>query len=555
MKHLVLFLVIAACAPRSTGPRSPVSVVRFENADPVWLVDDREPVAKPPAERPDVDTLEWFDNAVTRRIDRSLEAPPARRALGTNSLDEVPTSTWFTNRVGVRDVAVDEVRRGPGDGKGPDRSAPFRVVSAKRAGMVPGFIAEDATGARWIIKFERTAVATESAADIASGRLLWLAGYNVPDNHAGYLRRDDVIVDDEATFKDDAGKKRGMTAADLDALFERAQPQRDGRYRVLFSRFLDGKPLGPTPQQGTRPDDPNDTIPHERRRELRGLSVFIAWLQHTDFKEMDTVDTYREDPVRAGQHAVWHYLVDFGLTLGVYAKRGRRDDGHVEQFVDGDHLRSLLSLGLWRRPWDEVRDPGIPGVGAFDAATFDPGGFTTYLPYTPFLAADELDAAWAVRILLRITPAHIRAALEAAHYEDPRAVPFLADALIGRQRKLAQYWLRRTSPLDDFTTRAGANEQLCFTDLVIAHRLERDLRTRYRIRVYDVRGRAVAPPTLVATGRARSCVRIPPVPGADGYTIVRVDIVRRHGTPIEVHLAPGPHGTRRVIGIERRPPR
>ena len=35
------------------------------------------------------------------------------RAVNLNTLDEVPDSSWFTNRIGVRDLPITEIARGP----------------------------------------------------------------------------------------------------------------------------------------------------------------------------------------------------------------------------------------------------------------------------------------------------------------------------------------------------------------------------------------------------------------------------------------------------------
>jgi hypothetical protein len=69
-------------------------------------------------------------------------------------------------------------------------------------------------------------------------------------------------------------------------LLQRAPRRPDGTYRALASKLLPGKPVGPFQYFGTRPDDPNDIFPHENRRELRGLRVFAAWLNHDDSRAM-----------------------------------------------------------------------------------------------------------------------------------------------------------------------------------------------------------------------------------------------------------------------------
>ena len=81
-----------------------------------------------------------------------------------------------------------------------------------------------------------------------------------------------------------------MRANDIDAALKRAARDPDGSYRVIASKRIEGRPLGGFRFSGTRSDDPNDYIPHEHRRELRGYGTFAAWVNHVDSKSINTFD-------------------------------------------------------------------------------------------------------------------------------------------------------------------------------------------------------------------------------------------------------------------------
>ena len=98
-----LVSLLAAC---TAGPVLPAA--RFANAPPVTVVDDRRDVPNRPEEDESLFALYHYDGIFQRRLTRELELHPPARAHGTNALDEVPDSTWFTNRIGVRDLSIDE---------------------------------------------------------------------------------------------------------------------------------------------------------------------------------------------------------------------------------------------------------------------------------------------------------------------------------------------------------------------------------------------------------------------------------------------------------------
>ena len=78
---------------------------------------------------------------------------PNVRAQNLNTIDEVPDSTWFTNRLGTVPVTVDELVKGPGSGTGPAPGG-WTVISAKNDGVMPGFTVRDSAGQVWFIKFD-----------------------------------------------------------------------------------------------------------------------------------------------------------------------------------------------------------------------------------------------------------------------------------------------------------------------------------------------------------------------------------------------------------------
>ena len=79
---------------------------------------------------------------------------------------------------------------------------------------------------------------------------------------------------------------------------------------------LPGRVIGGFKYFGTRPDDPNDVVPHEHRRELRALQVFGGWTNLVDMKAGNTLDTVITEN---GRSVVRHYLQDVGSTFGTGA--------------------------------------------------------------------------------------------------------------------------------------------------------------------------------------------------------------------------------------------
>jgi hypothetical protein len=540
---------IAACASSHAIPTP-----RFANAPPVLAVDDQRDTKTPPRKRRVPDTVFYFDGSVYRRLVRPLELRRDERARGINALGEVPDSTWFTNRIGVRDLTIDELRRGPNLVGNPESFTPWIVHETKNTGESLGFLVTDSRGEKFIIKFDRRGYPeTETANQMITGRLLWAAGYNVTDDYLAHVRAEDIVVARDATRYELGGRTRHYTAAELAAALETVERTRDGRLRVMASHFLAGKPLGGHAAEGVRSDDPNDLIPHEMRRDLRGALPLFAWLDHSDVKESNTMDMWAEDPHDPARHFVVHYLLDFGKSLGgmsLFAADPRRGN---EYSVDPPRMYgSLVTLGLRPRPFEHRSYPDLRGIGLYDAQHYAPELWRPSSPaYLPFLLADRHDWFWGAKNLMRFTPDQLRAVVDLGELSDPASRTFLVNTLVARQRKTAAYAFSRVNPLDNFAVDDRA--ALCFDDLSLSYRLTSSP-TRYLVRSFDRQGGQIGGSQIYAAATGHTCTAPVEVSrDPDGYTIVEIETRReRGGRRAYVHLARDPN-TRawRVIGIWR----
>jgi hypothetical protein len=543
MKLLPLVFLLVACA-------SPKHEVRFANAPAVRAVDDRHDTPKAPAARPFAQKLYHFRGNVLRRVNRGLDLREDERSIGVNALDEVPDSTWFTNRIGVRELSLDEIRTGPAVVGSPEPHLPWTIKSTKVGGASLGLIVVDARGEKFVLKFDDPRTPElETSADVVAGKLLWAAGYNVPEDHIVHFRATDLVLPETATIKDVFGSARPLRRADLDRLLARVAVESDGRIRGMASRFLDGKWLGGHPDEGVRKDDPNDRIPHQLRRELRGARAIFAWLDHVDVKEDNTLDMWVTDGSR---HYVRHYWIDFGKALGVTAKDARDPRrSFTYQFDLGAAMSSLVTLGLRPRRWDGRNVPAYRGLGMYDTATYVPAEWKPNSPsYRPFLDADDVDGFWGAKLVMRFTREQLRAAVESGRYSDPRTVDYLTDTLVERQQITARHWFGKVAPLDQFTAHGSV---LCFDDLLLTYRLAAAGKiTTYRITTTDRAGLRLGRSQTTPSVSGRACTApLQLADAADGYTIIAIE-TRRHTFAATTYVHVARHeGAMRIIGLWR----
>jgi hypothetical protein len=390
---------------------------------------------------------------------------PNVRAQNLNTIDEVPDSTWFTNRLGTVPVTVVELVKGPGSGTSPAPGG-WTVMSAKNDGVTPGFTVRDSAGQVWFIKFDPPGYpAMATGTEVLVARLFWGLGYHVPETHLATLRPEELTIDDQARITSPSGNRRRFKESDIRLLLRRAHRESDGSYRVVASRKLEGRPVGGFRFYGTRSDDPNDVIPHEHRRELRGYGTFAAWLNHVDSKSINTLDTVVE---QGGKQIVRHHLLDFGSTIGSAGVYPREAYEGWEYVVEGKKaLAGVPSLGLYVKNWRTIPLYRAESVGAFpiDNTQWDPERWKPRYGNSAFRSARLDDKFWAARRLQAVTDEMMNALVGVGRFNDPRSEEMLSKFLIERRNAILRRYLPAVNPVLD--VRLSPSGRLTFRNAAV----------------------------------------------------------------------------------------
>jgi hypothetical protein len=452
---LATALVSLSAQTPADGPRG---VVRFYPDDPLWRDDDMRTIP-PPAEHDLSKSYEFVANTFGETA-RSFGP-----ALNVNTLGEVPDSSWFTNRIGQHDMTIEDVLRGPDDRDGPAPGI-WQVTGRPDAGITPKFTIRDARGDTYLLKLDPPSnPELPSSVELISTKLFHAIGYHVPQDFIVAFTADRLTVAPGAMIRNASGDRVPIRPADVERWLRRMPRRADGSIRALASLYVPGTVVGQFMYTGRRSDDPNDLFPHERRRELRGMRLFAAWLNHDDARAINSIDTYVEDH---GRRYIRHYMQDFGSNLGSGSTSAQQPRGGYEYLLEpGKVAKGLVSFGLYERDWMRAKWPKATSIGNIEAEVFDPATWKTEYPNPSFNQMDAADAFWAASIVSRFSDQMIRGIVEEARLSDRDAAEYLADVIIKRRDKTVRWGITSTNPLDRFEVRDGRAPELAFDNAAV----------------------------------------------------------------------------------------
>ncbi|HZS37970.1 MAG TPA: hypothetical protein VFF06_14135, partial [Polyangia bacterium] len=334
--------------------------LRFSDRAVLWREPDDAPIALPKTRDP-MGTWIGLRDALFLPAERILDVDYGREAVNVNALDEVPDSSWYSDprrelgedgAVRLRPLGAEAITRGRIDGIAP--VPPLTVTKGKSEGANLGFVVKDARGKKYALKIDPPGlIGLDTSTEVVVSRLAWAAGWLVPDEAIIDFHPSQLVLAPDATMKDDFGRSLPLDAERLAQLIAILPRRSDGTIRAVASRWIEGKIVGPFQFYGRRPDDANDRVPHQDRRDLRAFGTFSEWVNNIDTLENNTLDSYVGEP---GRGHLLHYEQDVGGAFGARAV------GPIQYWMGQDVylapsriFESLFTLGLWPRRWEGER--------------------------------------------------------------------------------------------------------------------------------------------------------------------------------------------------------
>ena len=127
--RLLLAAIICAVFTLTTRTAPPV----FFPDDPIQVDNDRALDAGKAVRIEGSNAYDFAEQTFIKPVN-----PQLMHAVNVNTIDEVPDSSWFTNRIGRRAMSIDEIVRGPNTLETPNIDD-WPVVEGKSSGITPGY--------------------------------------------------------------------------------------------------------------------------------------------------------------------------------------------------------------------------------------------------------------------------------------------------------------------------------------------------------------------------------------------------------------------------------
>ncbi len=518
------------------------------------------------------------DQILFRPLTHALAVSPGREAVNVNAFDEVVDSAWWTNRLGVTSITSDELARGacaPAQLLDPDHTADgsWKIDKGKTDGATPGFRVNIPGKGKFLFKMDEDTggdmtpgeivphYERPTAASVIGAAAYSAVGFYTSCEQVLYVKRSIFTLEPGLKEKGNSGEEKALDEAALDKILDKTSKRGD-LLRMTASAWLPGHLVGPFRYTGTRGDDPNDVIPHDNRRELRGGRLLAAWLDHFDTREQNSMDSWIATEKGAADDAspgfVRHYYLDTSDCLGsewAWEPISRRLG--LSYVFDWDDVGlDFVTLGIPTRSWEKVeRSPAHIKFGFYNVKDFVPENWKSEYPNAAFSRMTEHDGAWMSRILARFTPELVHRLAVMGDFTDPSDTEYIASVMEGRLERILERYLLGLSPVADVHISDG--DSLCGLDLAEMRQLRAPEAFQY---VMTTTNGSFLPIERKAGGAL--CARLPRVAGdggapdgsAERYTTVTIADGVARGSLVAHLYDLGPTRGYRLAGLERPEP-